>query len=1078
MRGGVKLLLELIGALIVLGIAGSAYAVWRLAESPWAMPFAKTILERAMSDPASGRAVTVGMPLLIWNRVDRAIEIEFHDVSVRGIPVINAIDVAVMRARLDTGSLLRGVLAPAEITLLHPRLRVTGAADRGFSVAVGEPDRPSDADAPLDATRIDQIRAAFATDPRAAHLVRARVVDGDLTVHDTASGKSFHAPGVSLSLTREVAGVRLEADLVLSVPEAAPFGPDPGGAPTPAAPATETRLFGVVHFARRMSDHPATVTGKIDLRGASVSRVASALTTLAPPSWTSAIAAGTRVDMVLNAGLTFAAPLAVALDPSALARADGAAGVEASLQADWGAGRIADPLIPGGGLSFQGGGLAARYDGKADVARVEDFHVTLPFGAATAVIEARAPFGALAINATLGFDQLSVVDLRQLWPESVAPNPRRWIVKNLQRGTIKDLKARVAAARAGPDQPLAPGKIEAGFDFSGARVVYLDGMPPLDKLSGSARMTPDRMDLDIKGGELRALKLVKGEVALTDFQAKDQHILIKGDLEGELPEALDLLDGPRLGYIKRFGVSGKSAAGAMSTHLEFRFPAIDALSIDDVKISATASVRGGALPKAVAGQDLAAADLALTLDGQGMEVTGAARLGPVPLTVRWIENFKAKAPFQRRIEAMGTVDDAARSALGVAMEGRVKGPVGARIAYTDYAGRDSELEASLDLKSTDAAIEELGWSKPAGREGTARLLLAIAEGRIKAIRNIDLDAADLSARGSMSFDKSGRFEQVTVTRLKTGGTDAGGSLARRKDGGFDVRVAGAGFDARPLLAPPKDPAEPETGFDDLKLPPLSIEATLGRVLLEDGGVMTGLDASATHDGARWRSARVTARLGPAPVSLTLTPGQAHRDFSFVTDDAGGLLDTLGVTADVKHGHLEIKGTLDNARQLLTAHMTGRDFQLIRAPFLAKLLAVASVTGIPELLGGQGIGFTVLEADFTRTATLNTLKRARMSGLTLGLTVEGTISRPAMILDLTGTIVPVYSLNGVLNSVPLLGDLLTGGPGGGIFAWTYSAKGDFAKPDIGVNPLSAITPSIVRNLFDWIGDQADKPAAPK
>ena len=38
------------------------------------------------------------------------------------------------------------------------------------------------------------------------------------------------------------------------------------------------------------------------------------------------------------------------------------------------------------------------------------------------------------------------------------------------------------------------------------------------------------------------------------------------------------------------------------------------------------------------------------------------------------------------------------------------------------------------------------------------------------------------------------------------------------------------------------------------------------------------------------------------------------------------------------------------------------------------------------------------------------------------------------------IVPVNSLNQVIGAIPLLGDLLTGGPGGGLFAVSYRLSG--------------------------------------
>jgi hypothetical protein len=48
---------------------------------------------------------------------------------------------------------------------------------------------------------------------------------------------------------------------------------------------------------------------------------------------------------------------------------------------------------------------------------------------------------------------------------------------------------------------------------------------------------------------------------------------------------------------------------------------------------------------------------------------------------------------------------------------------------------------------------------------------------------------------------------------------------------------------------------------------------------------------------------------------------------------------------------------------------------------------------------------------------------------------------------------------------LIGDLLQGGKGEGVFAATYSAKGSLQQPDITVNPIAALAPGFLRGLFD-------------
>ncbi len=113
--------------------------------------------------------------------------------------------------------------------------------------------------------------------------------------------------------------------------------------------------------------------------------------------------------------------------------------------------------------------------------------------------------------------------------------------------------------------------------------------------------------------------------------------------------------------------------------------------------------------------------------------------------------------------------------------------------------------------------------------------------------------------------------------------------------------------------------------------------------------------------------------------------------------------------------------------------------------LAKILSLTSLTGFFDTLQGKGIQFSLLRAPFTLTKDVITVKDAKTHGDAIGMTAEGTITFPKRTLDLQGTIVPSYSLNNVVGKVPLVGKLLTGGEGQGVFAARYSVKGTEERP---------------------------------
>ena len=142
-------------------------------------------------------------------------------------------------------------------------------------------------------------------------------------------------------------------------------------------------------------------------------------------------------------------------------------------------------------------------------------------------------------------------------------------------------------------------------------------------------------------------------------------------------------------------------------------------------------------------------------------------------------------------------------------------------------------------------------------------------------------------------------------------------------------------------------------------------------------------------------------------------------------------------------------------------MRAENFRIARAPALAQLLAVASLTGTLDTLQGQGIAFSSFEAPFRINATTLTLQQSRAVGQSLCITVEGTLRRAEGELNLGGVIVPLCPVNRLLGDIPLLGDLIVGE---GIGATNYRVTGHTSSSSITVNPLSTLTPGFLRGLL--------------
>ncbi|HVA14445.1 MAG TPA: AsmA-like C-terminal domain-containing protein, partial [Stellaceae bacterium] len=178
------------------------------------------------------------------------------------------------------------------------------------------------------------------------------------------------------------------------------------------------------------------------------------------------------------------------------------------------------------------------------------------------------------------------------------------------------------------------------------------------------------------------------------------------------------------------------------------------------------------------------------------------------------------------------------------------------------------------------------------------------------------------------------------------------------------------------------------------------------------------------------------------------------------------LKLVDVYDNVQGGNFALTGTAEDrdGKRVLVAEATGGDYRVVGAPALAQLLSVASLSGIGALLSGQGIPFSQLGGQVIFAGDLISLNGMRAYGGALGINASGDVDRITGAMNITGTLVPAYTLNSVLGNIPVLGNLLLGGAGQGIFAANFRIYGQRDDPRVSVNPLSTLAPGVLRKLF--------------
>ena len=148
-------------------------------------------------------------------------------------------------------------------------------------------------------------------------------------------------------------------------------------------------------------------------------------------------------------------------------------------------------------------------------------------------------------------------------------------------------------------------------------------------------------------------------------------------------------------------------------------------------------------------------------------------------------------------------------------------------------------------------------------------------------------------------------------------------------------------------------------------------------------------------------------------------------------------------------------------------LTIDNFKVKEVPGFAKLLSLASLQGIADLLTGEGIRFTDLEMKFSNKKGLTTINEMYAIGPAVSILMDGYVESKGLI-SLRGTMVPATTINRSIASIPLLGNILIGKKTGeGVFGVSFKIKGTPKKLKTTVNPVKTLTPRFITRTLEKI-----------
>jgi hypothetical protein len=1105
-----KILTEVIIGVIAVAALLTGLAVWRLSAGPLPVDFLTPYLENSFADNEKGLSLDIEDTVLTWGEGTRTLDLRVRNAQILNPDGSSLAALPEVSVSLSLTALLRGMIAATEIDVIDARITLVREVDGRFALAtqgaaeaVSVEQRAPEFSAALPAL-IDLFMHPRDRKRALDYLDVVRVIDGQFIVIDRRLSAFWFAPDARMELRRHDQGVAASMSLRVAV------GPEMAAVNLAVLFNQEQQKITV---AGRLSDFHADAVAAVAplpaiLSGVHIPLQASVQATLTPRGKL----LSARIDATGGAGEISAPPALPEPRPVAglilRGQFDGVARRLEVTKARLDLGSAEDP----GPTIEIVGSLAEREDGleiagEAEIAKLsvkelgDNWPVDAAPGARDWVTEnitsgevENAHFSLAATVPQGDFEAFELdsltgdFDLSGLTVHYLRPLPPITDIRGTARLAGPDLKFQVSEGRQG-ELSIEDTRVDI-LDMPGEARVEVEGTvsgparAALEVLDHERLNLLDRIGLDPAGatgevvtklnlgipllGEVTLDRIALGATAQIKQGGIPKFLLDRDASDMNLDLAVDSDKLSLAGPLRLAGVPAvidwhEDFTGGLEprTRLKLDFAEVGTAGRRDLGLDLASYVEG---PVSVA------ADAAIGQDGRGaVEVSAnltGARLD-LPF-LRWDKPAGEDGTLQLRLglddESVGDLESFELSAGTLLARGR---------ATLRDGGRDFETLRFDEFAVHGSALREVTVAREA--DG---LFIDLGKGVLDA-------AVYLSGEGENADESGGESGADNAAPKPT----AAQKMGSAESGGRDGSAA-----AQQTAAPETAPVEGggEEGI------PLRITGTaLESIYFEEGRYLRQADLYLERSKIGWERVRLHGEVPEAlwrvrqdgslvgdgadgqeikTLDLTFEPSE---DGGYRLDakmnDMGAGLRALGIIDTIEGGALEVTGTSAGPAPyfLLNGRIEAKDYVLRKAPVMAKLLSLASFTGISNVLSGDGLNFKRLVGDFKLEDGVVSTDLLRAYGSALGLTAKGELNFTKDTIDIEGTVVPAYTVNRILGEIPLLGWLLVGGEGEGFVAVVYGIDGKLSDPQVSVNPLSVLTPGFLRGVFGLKRDENDE-----
>ena len=379
------------------------------------------------------------------------------------------------------------------------------------------------------------------------------------------------------------------------------------------------------------------------------------------------------------------------------------------------------------------------------------------------------------------------------------------------------------------------------------------------------------------------------------------------------------------------------------------------------------------------------------------------------------------------------------------------------------------FDLDLDLDSAEIDIEELDYQKKADIKSELNINGIYKDNNEIIFKNINFNEEEKSIIvENLEIGKNDKIKSLDLFKIDIISKNGKENKLEFKKVNNNYYLTGSQFDGSKNIKNLLDNSS-KSIFSNFKNLNTYIYLDIGKYFVDNFSYLSNIKGEIQIKSNKVFNSNINAKLNNKTkfVLSIFTNDKKQKITNLEIEEPEPFIKNFKFIKGFKEGKLIYEGL--NYEGKTKSNLKIIDFKVQEVPVLAKLLTLASLQGIADLLTGEGIRFSDFEMDYETLGNNTKIKEMYAIGPAISVMMEGYIVKDEL-TSLRGTLVPATTVNKTISKIPMLGNILVGKKiGEGVFGVSFKIKGPPKKLKSTVNPIKTLTPRFITRTLEKISN---------